>query len=202
MVYLRVAFPIYPCYIRDRKAALAQLVEQHFCKMKVLGSNPRGGSACLINPLVIFVVNTTDTFHYMKKLCDSCMSILKTRHQVKYCSSKCQSDHKYKLFVDKWKNGLVDGTIGIYAKNISGHIRRYLAQKYGDRCSECGWSKKNILTQRVPLEIDHIDGNAENNLENNLVLLCPNCHALTSFYKNMNRGKGRKWRMDKYIKNL
>ncbi len=25
-------------------AALAQLVEQHFCKVKVLGSNPRGGS--------------------------------------------------------------------------------------------------------------------------------------------------------------
>ena len=26
-------------------AALAQLVEQHFCKVKVLGSNPRGGSS-------------------------------------------------------------------------------------------------------------------------------------------------------------
>jgi hypothetical protein len=34
-----------------------------------------------------------------------------------------------------------------------------------------------------------------------LRVLCPNCHALTPFYKNMNRGNGRKWRMDKYIKN-
>ena len=30
--------------MRGKYATLAQLVEQHFCKVKVLGSNPRGGS--------------------------------------------------------------------------------------------------------------------------------------------------------------
>lgn len=57
------------------------------------------------------------------------------------------------------------------------------------------------MTGNVPLEIDHVDGDASNNLESNIRLLCPNCHALTSNFKNLNRGRGRKWRREKYIKN-
>ncbi len=41
------------------------------------------------------------------------------------------------------------------------------------------------------LEIDHIDGNSDNNSEENLRLVCPNCHSLTSTYCGTNRGNGR-----------
>ncbi len=41
------------------------------------------------------------------------------------------------------------------------------------------------------LEIDHIDGNSDNNSEENLRLVCPNCHSLTSTYRGTNRGNGR-----------
>lgn len=75
-------------------------------------------------------------------------------------------------------------------------------KKHEGKCSACGGDKKHPLMDHSPLEIEHIDGNADNNKEENLTLLCPNCHALSPYYKNLNRGKGRRWRMDKYVKNL
>ncbi len=108
---------------------------------------------------------------------------------------------QYEKFIDAWKVGQTSGMIGIHVRAVSGHLRRYLIEKYNESCVDCGWNEKNPITGKIPLEVDHIDGNAENNKEDNLRLLCPNCHSLTPFFKNLNRGKGRKWRMDKYIKN-
>ena len=48
----------------------------------------------------------------------------------------------------------------------------------------------NPYTKTVPLEIEHIDGNATNNMEDNLILLCPNCHSLTKTYRGANKGSG------------
>lgn len=64
----------------------------------------------------------------------------------------------------------------------------------------CGWNKTNPITGRVPLEVHHVDGNPENNKENNLRLVCSNCHALTPGFRNLNKGKGRLWRRDRYVK--
>jgi len=38
----------------------------------------------------------------------------------------------------------------------------------------------------IPLELDHVDGDYENNSIINLRLLCPNCHALTPTYRAQN----------------
>ena len=135
------------------------------------------------------------------RFCAGCGTKLLIRHKIKFCSNKCQCDLKYRTKIDLWKNGKLSGGVGITARNLAAWLRKYLIEKYDNKCSVCGWNKKHPLTDVVPLEVDHIDGNSENNLEKNLRLLCPNCHALTPFYKNMNKGKGRKWRMKKYIKN-
>ncbi|PVC87418.1 HNH endonuclease signature motif containing protein [Streptomyces sp. CS131] len=42
----------------------------------------------------------------------------------------------------------------------------------------------------LPLEVDHIDGNWRNNQQQNLRLLCPNCHSTTDTY----RGRGKRRR--------
>ena len=49
----------------------------------------------------------------------------------------------------------------------------------------------NEYTYLVPLQIHHIDGDCLNNIEDNLELLCPNCHSLTENYGNRNKNSTR-----------
>lgn len=104
---------------------------------------------------------------------------------------QCEAQYKTADYVKRWKAGEVDGRNGY---NISRHIRRYLFDKYDSKCAQCGWGEQNVTTGNIPLEVHHIDGNYENNSEENLILLCPNCHSLTPTYKAANKGKGRKGR--------
>ena len=67
-----------------------------------------------------------------------------------------------------------------------------LFNKYDNKCVKCGWGETNIHTGNIPLEVEHIDGNAENSSPENVTLLCPNCHSLTKTYKGANKGHGRK----------
>ena len=53
------------------------------------------------------------------------------------------------------------------------------------------------MTNKCPLQIHHIDGNYKNNSEENLELLCPNCHSLTHNYGTLNKGNGRDYRYKK-----
>ena len=117
----------------------------------------------------------------------------------KYCSNKCKCEKEYEDWVSRWKNGEETGLKGEYG--ISSYLKRYLFEKYDSKCAICSWSERNPFTDTLPLEIEHIDGNYENNSEDNLILLCPNCHSLTATYKGANRGKGRKGRKGrkKYI---
>lgn len=114
----------------------------------------------------------------------------KARRSYVYCSNVCQWRYQYKKYIERWKSGKV-----VKTKNISGYLKRFLIETFGEKCSLCGWNEKNPLTHRVPIEVDHIDGDADNNRENNLRLVCPNCHSLTPNFRNLNKGKGREWRL-------
>jgi predicted nucleic acid-binding Zn ribbon protein len=126
-----------------------------------------------------------------KKHCKCCNSIL-NKNSKTYCSQKCHIEYKYKNVIQKWKDGVIDGNVGENKEALSQTIRKYIFEKYDSKCTKCGWNEINKFTGKIPLEIDHIDGNHLNSIENNLVLLCPSCHSLTEFYGSRNKGRGRK----------
>jgi hypothetical protein len=68
---------------------------------------------------------------------------------------------------------------------------RLLSEKvFEHKCDTCKLTEWNELP--IPLQLDHIDGNSDNNNLSNLRLLCPNCHALTDTYCGKNIKKGIK----------
>lgn len=132
-----------------------------------------------------------------KRTCQNCGLTLKRASSV-FCSFDCQIQYQFTKYIERWKNGLEDGVKGDYG--VSRHIIRYLREKYGNKCARCGWNEVNPYTGNTPLEVEHIDGNYQNNCEDNLILQCPNCHSLTATYKGANRGKGRTSRSKYYEK--
>ena len=112
------------------------------------------------------------------------------RPGYKYCNNACQQEYQHACYVADWKDEKISGLLrsGV----VSQHVKRYLREKFGNKCCLCGWAKENKVTKTVPLVADHIDGNWRNNKEENLRLICPNCDSLSSTYAALNKGNGRR----------
>ncbi len=54
------------------------------------------------------------------------------------------------------------------------------------KCELCGWDKRS-LDGRVPVELDHINGDRYDNRIENLRVLCPNCHSLQPTHRGKNK---------------
>lgn len=120
----------------------------------------------------------------VKQYCASCNTELSRSHgKRKFCNHTCQHD-----FYTNQK--IMDGTA------CERTFRKYLLKTRNNKCNIC--NSTSWLEQPIPLEVDHIDGNSTNNSLDNLRLICPNCHAQTSTYKNRNKGNGRAKRRQRY----
>ena len=63
---------------------------------------------------------------------------------------------------------------------------RLLREGYFEhKCYSCG--RRIWKGQPIPLELEHRNGNPLDNSLDNLTLLCPNCHALTTTYRGKNK---------------
>lgn len=63
--------------------------------------------------------------------------------------------------------------------------RLFAAKLKPKHCEECGW-KKVSDDGRLPLELDHINGDSTDNRLENLRVLCPNCHSLKPTHRGRN----------------
>lgn len=82
-----------------------------------------------------------------------------------------------------------DRTLKDSAKKYStkGGRRNHLIVKRGERCQICNLEKWQ--DKKLSFEIHHIDGNRFNNEDDNLQILCPNCHSQTPNFRNKKRKK-------------
>ena len=119
----------------------------------------------------------------IKSICLNCNCEINKKQ--KFCSGKCQ--HIFDMNKRVSENRASSKT-----------SKRYLINLYGNKCMECSWGEVNIISGKVPIELEHIDGNSENNSLENLKLLCPNCHSLTPTYRALNSGNGRYSRRERY----
>lgn len=108
-----------------------------------------------------------------------------------YCSNRCQMDFQYFQRLQKWFEGIDPGWTG-HTVQLKPFIRRYLLEKYNYACVLCGWDQRHPIDGKPLVEIDHVDGNAKNCAEENLRVLCPNCHSMTPTFRARNPASVRK----------
>ena len=99
-----------------------------------------------------------------------------------YCNKKCKDDFYYEKWINEWKDGKVSGNTGVDGLGVSRHVRRYLFEITNNECSKCGWSEVNEFTGKIPLQINHVDGDWKRTSPDNVELICPNCHSLTKYH--------------------
>lgn len=107
-----------------------------------------------------------------------------------YCSNLCQQEVQYNKRIIDWKNGLLAGYVG-QTKQLAIWLRKYMLEKHNYSCQECGWNKRHPIDKNPLVEVDHIDGDAENCKEENLKVLCPNCHSETPTFRARNKNSSR-----------
>lgn len=99
----------------------------------------------------------------------------------KFCSSVCVSNYKWiNETIPRIENGLC-------THNSTPTLKKYLIEKFGNICAKCGigntWQNEELV-----LQLDHIDGDSDNNYPSNIRLLCPNCHSQTENFGSKGQG--------------
>lgn len=78
-----------------------------------------------------------------------------------------------------WRKGKIEKPEFIWGGK--GNHKSYLIKIRGHKCECC--KNSEWMNTPITLELEHVDGHKQNNNEDNLKLLCPNCHSLTPTWR-------------------
>lgn len=78
--------------------------------------------------------------------------------------------------------------------------KNFLIKENGYRCWQCGISEWQGVP--APLQLDHVNGDSDNNSRENLRILCANCHTITPTWGFKNARRTSSIRMSKRKKKL
>ena len=138
------------------------------------------------------------SFETKKKISDAIRAKYPDKEYKEYTGDKIidKVKEKNEERIERWLNGenFLRG-----ASQVPIFIKNYLMIIHGNCCEKCGWGEINETTGKIPLEIHHIDGDCTNNRIDNLQLLCPNCHSLTSNFGSLNKNSKRFHRKKKTL---
>jgi len=117
-----------------------------------------------------------------------CLCCNRETRNPKFCSNACRAEYNIQQTFKRYdETGIADGEPRT--------VKKYLIGRRGRRCVLCGGTKWR--GQPMPLVLDHINGNADDNSVGNLRLVCGNCDMLLPTYSGRNRGNGRVWRRER-----
>ena len=117
----------------------------------------------------------------IRALCKQCGSPITKKGNV-FCNLKCFHLFRKNIRKEDFDSG----------KMTDLQARMFFRRNNEKICSICNLSE--WMGKEIPLEVDHIDGNSDNNFPNNLRFVCCNCAAQLDTYKAKNKGNGRKSR--------
>jgi len=124
--------------------------------------------------------------------CKKCNKELYSDNITGYCRS-CLKIVRDEEKIKVWKE-TGDTGCGV-STTLRNSIRNYIFEKQSGKCAICGLD--NIWNeQELKFILDHIDGNAANNWESNLRLICPNCDSQLDTFKSKNLNSARTHRKD------
>lgn len=123
--------------------------------------------------------------------CLHCNKTLRSKFGKLFCSIQCHKDFEFSKLMKEW----IDTNS---SKAMPPTLKRMVIALHGYKCSNstCGISEWN--GKLITLQLEHKNGNSEDNSVSNLCLLCPNCHSQTPTFTGRNRGNGRHIRRQRY----
>lgn len=134
-----------------------------------------------------------------KHICEHCTNeYLCVPKHSKFCSKECEINNRVKKHYEYY---LENQEKFNNTTNGMKFIKKHLLNEQNNLCAICNlpdeWNNKKLI-----FILDHIDGDASNNLKNNLRLVCPNCDSQLETYKSKNKNSARKERYLLNYKNL